>query len=281
MDNIYDKCRNIILKYVDIKDEEIIDVLTVAVMGLFSFFDEKLLENLPKYIEGLTVERINIDNIVLNIDAVYDDDQTCADKVLYFPNEGFEGEYTEAVIKTIFELIHLIRFKGVFEKNGDIELKNGLASRRIILDSLAMQDRGFELENAITSYFAKEIFINLKSLLDGEDDYGLSTEHYEDISNHKYYLYDIRTHLIGLFMEDEKFKELIMGTFTSDDPKYFSKHYNHILENDAAYSKLLKLFSDLTKSLNEEDEDLIGDVTKKILMEIEAFKSKPKRFMKD
>lgn len=277
MNSVYNKCRDIISKYIDC-DDDIKEVLCMAFVGLVSYFGESFVEDMPKMLSGLTIERIKGDNIVLNIDAVFDDDGTVADKVLYYPEDSFDDNYTETIIRTIFELIHLYRFKGITEKNGSIELKNGVASKKITIDDFSIRDRGFELEEAITSYFAKESFNGLRLLLE-DDECDISMEHYEDIINHKYYLYDIRTHIMELFMKNDDFKKIVMSRSGDDIP--FPKKYNDIMDNDAAFSKLLKLYQNLSKYLSDNDEDNLNETIKAILSEIDSFNNKGKQYKKD
>lgn len=278
MNSVYNKCRDIISKYIDC-DDDIKEVLCMAFMGLVSYFGESFIEEIPKMLGDLTVERVKGDNVVLNIDAVFDDDETVADKVLYYPEDSFEDNYTEVIIRTIFELIHLYRFNGITEKNGSIELKTGVASKKITIDDFSVKERGFELEEAITSYFAKEAFNGLRLLLE-DDECDISMEHYEDIINHKYYLYDIRTHIMELFMKNDDFKKIVTS-HSEEDNKPFSIKYNDFMDNDAAFSKLLKLYQNLSKYLNDEDEDNLNDTIKALLSEIDSFNNKGKQYKKD
>ena len=281
MDFLYDKCREIVLQSTDIDDEEIIDVLTVGFMALYSSLGYVVLDNLPKLLEEVEIDRKDGGNIVLNIDAVFDDDKSIAEKFLAYPLESFEEEYTEIVIRTIFELLHLLRFKGIKDNNNSIEILNGLGTRRIILDSFSTTERGMELEEAITSYFAKRAFNDLRIYLENDSESGISDEHREDILNHKYYIYDIRTKLIEMFLEDSTFKNMVNDTFHQLDYKNFSRIYNEIVENDAAFSNLLKYYSNLSSALHDEDEDKILSCIYKILLDIETFKGKPKQYKKD
>lgn len=281
MEFLYDKCRDIVLQSTDTDDEEIIDVLTVAFMGLYSSLGYVVLDNLPKLLEEVEIDRKSGGNIVLNIDAVFDDDKTVTEKFLTYPEESFEDEYCEIVIRTIFELIHLLRFKGVNDGKGFIEIKNGLGSKKMLLDSLSSTERGMEFEEAITSYFAKCAFNELKNYLEHDDESGISFEHREDILNHKYFIYDIRTKFIEMFMEDSRFKDMIQDTFSSDNIKFFSREYNEIMENDAAFSNLLSNYSKISSALNSEDEEKMLASLYKIMEDICTFRGKPRQYKKD
>lgn len=280
MEKLYEKCKEVVTKSTSCDDEEIIDYFTIAFMALYSLKGHLILDKLPSIIEKLEIVRNDMKKVNLEIKIVCENGEAIATNVLSFPEDTENMSYYEIIESVIYFFTNLLRIKEIKNNGQSVEIKTGISSKRMCLDGTVSTGRGDFIEKGITNITVKDAIISLRDYLSEEYDDDISHDHYAELVKNRLFIYDIRIHLLNELLEDSRFKELIDDSFEEVDERKFSKAYNDIMDNDAAYARLIKLFKDLSTALFDNDEARIKSIVEMFYEEINSFKKKNKQYKK-
>lgn len=281
MEELYNKCREIVTKSANCDDEEIIDYLTLAFMALYSIKGKLILDRLPGIIEKTEIVRNDMKRVNLDLQILCKNGEVDAKNVLSFPENTEEMSYYGIVESVVYFLTNLLRIKDVKNYGQYIDIKTGISSKRVNLDGTTSVGRGDFLEKGITNITVRDAMSSLKEGLSDEYVKDISSDHYADMVRNRCFIYDLRIYLLDRLLEDERFKELVDGSFVDVDDRKFGKAYNDIMDNDAAYARLNKLFKDLSTAIFDNDDSRIASIAEVFYEEVEAFKKKNKQYRKN
>lgn len=281
MENLYEKCREVVINSTSCCDEDIIEYLTISFMALYLLKGHLILDKLPAIIEKTEFSRNDKKKIDLNIFVLCKEDGNDTKNILSFPEDTDDLPFYSIIENVVYFLTSLLRIKDVKNCGQYIEFKAGISSKKVYLDGTTMMGRGSFIEKGIINIVTKDAMILLREYLSDNYDNAISNEHYSDLIGSRCFTYDLRIYLLEKLLEDERFKELVDASFTNIDDKKFGKYYNEIMDNDAAYARLNKLFSDLTTALFDHDEARITSIAEIFYEEVDVFKKKKKQFNKN
>ena len=281
MEKLYDKCRDIILKSTSCRDEDILDYLTISFMALYTLKGYIVLDKLPSVIENITINRIDNNRVKLDIGILCEDGKVKCKNMLSFPKEIDLSEYYGIIENTVYFLVTLLRVKKISTDSKHVEIKTGISSKKFGLDGSVSNGRGCFLEKGITNLLVRDSMISLKNYLSDEYEDSINDDHYSELVRDKNFVYDVRVYLIEKLLADAKFASLVDQTFDDLDDRGFAKGYNDIMDNDAAYSNLNKLFDNLSQALVSSDEESIYKNISGICDEITGLMNKGSQYKKN
>lgn len=281
MEKLYSKCRDIIEKSTSCSDEDIIDYLTVSFMALYLLKGSIILDRLPSIIESVNLDKNNLNKVDLNLGIYSENGEIKNKNILGFPDSIEPNQYYGVIENTIYYLLSLLRMKVIKSDTDFVEIKTGISSKRIGYDGTVINGRGNFFEKGILNITVRDAMSALRNYLTEDYDDGICDDYYSELVKDRLFVYDVRVHLIDELLTDDKFKSLVEETFIDLDDKGFAKGYNNIMDNDAAYSNLNRLFNNLSQSLVDGDEDSIKKNISLIYDEITGLKNKNGQYKKN
>lgn len=277
MKELYNNCKEVILKnYGNQLDDSVLDILTVVSLSLHLRFPEIALKKIPfifnkidivfgdKPVSKMVLEKY--DNYpwnsysdsdsamvirALNVDGNIDENWTM------FINLSGNNNLLNILSKTMHEMIHLLRFGGIFETETEIKIRDGISISRYVKESKSLKRKHYYAEEGIVEYFTKDTIICLYENLKNERDLSFSPV----LNNFKHEFdgqyspsYPLHVSLFESLTLNSNIQRYMEESFdvTSDIPGLIT-YYNSIIGNPGAFGELSRGLDKLQENIHNEN----------------------------
>lgn len=263
MKELYTEIQKLIINnYKGTLNDEILDLITVAVMALYIKNPKMTLEKLPKVLNKIDI--LAGDNKVSNYilekypnypwDPTMDSESAMAVRALNYEVKPIDEDWTMAIsttkintdpatviAKTIHELTHLLRFGGIEETKKEITVKDGVCTTRIDKRYGNSTKNNYYFEEGIVEKYTKDTIENFYTYLSSKEDLSFSKTlaSLKRKFNGKFKnSYLIEVSLLELLYTNEKMKELIENTFEQEASRKLVNYYDSLSGTRGAFSLL-------------------------------------------
>ena len=263
MKELYTEIQKLIINnYKGTLNDEILDLITVAVMALYIKNPKMTLEKLPKVLNKIDI--LAGDNKVSNYilekypnypwDPTMDSESAMAVRALNYEVKPIDEDWTMAIsttkintdpatviAKTIHELTHLLRFGGIEETKKEITVKDGVCTTRIDKRFGNSTKINYYFEEGIVEKYTKDTIENFYTYLSSKEDLSFSKTlaSLKRKFNGKFKnSYLIEVSLLELLYTNEKMKELIENTFEQEASRKLVNYYDSLSGTRGAFSLL-------------------------------------------
>lgn len=263
MKELYTEIQKLIINnYKGTLNEEILDLITVAVMALYIKNPKMTLEKLPKVLNKIDI--LAGDNKVSNYilekypnypwDPTMDSESAMAVRALNYEAKPIDEDWIMAIsttkintepatviAKTIHELTHLLRFGGIEETKKEITVKDGVCTNRIDKRFGNSTKINYYFEEGIVEKYTKDTIENFYTYLSSKEDLSFSKTlaSLKRKFNGKFKnSYLIEVSLLELLYTNEKMKELIENTFEQEASRKLVNYYDSLSGTRGAFSLL-------------------------------------------
>lgn len=266
MDELYYKCREIVIKNTCVSDLLTIDILTISILALVLDRGQSVIRDIPGILSHLRIisdertpaevyadERakgnftndMNLDDtaatVIRRFDLILDflDEK----RLMIIPQKGFKTNPIRVIETAIHELTHLLRFGDGKLIDGVYRCHEGVVEKTLDFNQGRIALRNEFLEEAIVQ---QSTLHSLYTLFEHLDDCNVPSPILRAIKFHKTNynsnIYSVLVFLLNGFCEDMEFSKLVDDTFDSKSYKKLALYFNHVMDDDAAFLKLSKAF---------------------------------------
>ena len=301
MKELYDNCKNIILKnYGSPLDDNVLDILTVVSLSLYLRFPEIALKKIPfifnkieiifedKPVSEMVLEKY--DNYpwnnfsdsnsamvirALNVEEDIDEDWTM------FINLSGNNDLLNTLSKTIHEMIHLLRFGGIYEYEKEIKIRDGIGISRCVKETASVKRKHFYAEEGIVEYFTKDTITYLYENIKNESDLSFSPtlNSFKKKFNGQYSpCYLLHVSLFEGLALNPRIKRYMEESFeVTDDIPSLITYYNQIIGNSGAFGELSRGLDKLQKTIYDNNQqetiNIINSLKPAIAKVINSYKN--------
>ena len=293
-------CKNIVLSNIknDV-DEEVVEILTIATMGLVLSQGKMALERLPKIFQELDIyaeHKPVIDIAHEKLNNYSEDAQLCHSDAAVTRSLGFDDDtmkfekekrslimslsalHKDGIINVIekvtHELIHLMRFGGVQDGEKITTIKDGISSGRFYKENHSIKRKHYNLEEGIVQFYTLE---SLKSLYDFIENEDVSESTYLSLfkkgyKKHNFVVYIFQVGILKTLCTNSRFRELLDYTFEEESsPSQLALYFNDVMGDGSAFTCFSKHIDTIVESVISENSRIPKEVGEALKMDIVKF----------
>lgn len=296
-------CKSIVLNNVNCSiSEEVIDVLTIAVMALVLSHKEIALEKLPKILQELDIyaedksvleishEKLN--NYMEDESLSHSDAAVTRSLKIDDSSNKVVGEKRTLIMslsalhkngpidmieKVIHELLHLMRFGGIDDQEKNIVIKDGIGTARFNKGSSTVRRKHYNLEEGIVQFYTLEALNSLYQFIESEN---VSSNKFLADFKRKYKSYDFNCYKLQVIILEQlcnnsKFRQLLDYTFEEDTtPSQLALYFNEVMGSGSAFTSFSRQIDLLTESAISGNDSISERIAIEIKKEIYLFNTK-------
>lgn len=284
MIELYSNCQNIILKNYDSPlNDKVLDILTVVFLSLALRFPKITAKKMPfifnkidilfedRLVSEMVLEKYNNypwNNFsdsnsamvirALNLEETIDEDWTM------FINLSGNTDLLKILSKTIHEMIHLLRFGGIYEYEKEIKIRDGIRVSRCIKETNSVKRKHHYAEESIVEYFTKDTITYLHKSIEKECDLSFSPtlNDFNMKFNDQYSpCFPLHVSLFESLALNPTIKRYMEETFEmTDDIPSLITYYNNAVGNSSAFSDLSRSLDKLQEALYDDNKQGVIDI---------------------
>lgn len=287
MDELFEKSKKLVKENIEC-DEELIEILAVAVLAILLLKEEQGIKKLPYILQSLRVSynegfdqeqerKSNHNYAVIYTDTCFKKDTIKEVKQLLIKkNTGYQ---TGLIQELIHELLKEMRTFQTRYGEDFLERRIGIAVERIGIYDNESHKKNEVIEDALEEFESKKAFEMLYEYLDkSELDSKVIEKLLQERNGECLYTYSIYTHFLEQIMNDKILQKTFLNPEVEKEVKTGIYYYNTMMEDDDAFSKLNRLFSKLKEAVLKKNLENIEKYIKQIQEELDAFNKKPKKY---
>lgn len=284
MKELYSNCKNIILKNYDSPlNDKVLDILTVVFLSLVLRFPKVTAKKMPfifnkidilfedRLVSEMVLEKYNNypwnnfsdSNSAMVIRALNLEETTDEDWTMFINLSG-NTDLLKILSKTIHEMIHLLRFGGIYEYEKEIKIRDGIRVSRCIKETNSVKRKHHYAEESIVEYFTKDTITYLHKSIEKECDLSFSPtlNDFNKKFNGQYSpCFPLHVSLFESLALNPMIKRYMEETFEmTDDIPSLITYYNNAIGNSSAFCDLSRSLDKLQEALYDDNKQGIIDI---------------------
>jgi len=264
MENLFDVSKKLLVTNINCNlDEEIINILSLAILGLSLLNPEIVSKKLPKILNELNIfygdKKVkdliedNIPNFSGNIDLTYSKAMVNRDSTYDSENDRVNSKTSmvislendnlnnipQLINSVIHEFIHLLRFGNAYKSGNNLIMKAGVSLSYLDMITGNTKRKHIHIEEGIVQKITNDTLKELERYLSKHNikDNELCLKFIKQISAFKYSAYPIEVGMITTLCEDKTFENLLYEGFEDvPTPSQMANRFNQVLNSNNAFT---------------------------------------------